>query len=173
MGHATRISSRKEFSGRVFDVFVDQVRLPHGRESAQEVVRHVPSVVLIPMPDEAHVILIRQYRYSIDDFMWELPAGSIDPGESIEAGARRECHEEIGLVPTSIARLGAFYPTPGYCDELMTFLKLTGLTEPHVSAHQDPDEHIEPRVFSLEEARAMVRRGAIMDLKTAAGILLL
>jgi ADP-ribose pyrophosphatase len=108
----------------------------------------------------------------VDRWLWELPAGTLDPGESPEEAARRECHEEIGLVPTTVTHLGSFFPTPGYCDEEMVFFKLTGLHDPGHAAEPDPDEQIEPKVVSLEEARAMVRRGEIVDMKTALALTL-
>ena len=160
-------SSRTAFAGRVMRIDVDRVVLPHGREADMEVVRHPPSVVLVPMPDPGHVVLIRQYRYPVDQWLWELPAGTLDPGEEAEAAARRECHEEIGLLPTSAEPLGRFLPTPGYCDEAMFFFKLTGLYQPEQPAEPDPDECIEPKVVTLDEARAMVRRGEIVDMKSA------
>jgi ADP-ribose pyrophosphatase len=166
------LSSAVRFSGRVFDVAVDRVRLPHGREADMEVVRHPPAVVLLPMPDPDHVVLVRQYRYAIDRWVWELPAGSVDPGETPEAAARRECHEEVGLVPAAVTRFARLFPTPGYCDEEMHFFRCTGLATPAHEAHQDPDEIIEPRTFSLAEARGMVHRGEIVDMKTAMGLLL-
>lgn len=160
-------STRTVFAGRVMRLDVDRVVLPHGREAELEVVRHPPSVVLVPMPDPDHVVLIRQYRYAVDQWLWELPAGTVDPGEEPEAAARRECHEEIGLLPERVELLGRFLPTPGYCDEAMVFFGLTGLYEPAHRAVPDPDECLEPRVVTLEEARAMVRRGEIVDLKSA------
>src|SRR5437764_13780969 len=87
------------YKGRVFSVEVDLVKFPNGTEHEVAVVRHPPSVVLIPMQDAEHLILIRQYRASIGRDLWELPAGSLDPGETAEAAAERECEEEIGLVP--------------------------------------------------------------------------
>ena len=166
------IESRRVFEGRVFSVARDRVRLPHGREATLDVVRHAASAVLLPMVDDQHVVLIRQYRYPVDRVLWELPAGTLDPGESPEAAAARECHEEIGLVPSRVERIGAFFPTPGYCDEEMFFFRLSGLHQPATQAHQDPDEHIEPRTFPLDEARAMVRRGEILDMKTVVGLAL-
>jgi ADP-ribose pyrophosphatase len=165
-------SSRTPFTGRIFTIGVDRVVMPHGREMDIEVVRHAASAVLVPMPDAGRVVLIRQYRYPVDRWLWELPAGTLDPGESPEEAARRECHEEIGLVPTHVTRLGSFFPTPGYCDEEMVFFKLTGLHDPGHEAEQDPDEQIEPKVVSLDEARAMVRRGEIVDMKTALALTL-
>ena len=105
--------------------------------------------------------------------MWELPAGSVDPGEEPEAAAARECHEEIGQVPDTIVRLGAFLPTPGYCTEEMIFFRLSGLSTPNEPAEVDEDEDIEPRTFTLAEARTMVRRGEIADMKTVVGLGLL
>jgi len=166
------IETRRVFEGRVFSVARDRVRLPHGREATLDVVRHAASAVLLPMVDDQHVVLIRQYRYPVDRVLWELPAGTLDPGESPEVAAARECHEEIGLVPSRVERIGAFFPTPGYCDEEMFFFRLSGLRQPATEAHQDPDEHIEPRTFPLDEARAMVRRGEILDMKTVVGLAL-
>src|SRR5205085_211661 len=99
------------FQGRVFAIDVDTVTLPNERVVKVEIVRHPRSVVLIPMPDPAHVILVRQYRFAVNQWLWELPAGSLDEGEQPEAAARRECHEEVGLVPQGLIRLGSFYPT--------------------------------------------------------------
>ena len=105
--------------------------------------------------------------------LWELPAGSVDGGESPEEAARRECHEEIGLVPDTIVRLAAMYPTPGYCDEEMVFFRLSNLEEPTEAAAMDEDEDIEAKTFELREARDMVRRGEITDMKTVAGLALI
>jgi ADP-ribose pyrophosphatase len=162
-----------QFSGRIFSVHVDKVRLPDGREVRLEVVRHPASVVLVPMPDPDHVVLVRQYRYPIDQWVWELPAGTIDPGETADAAAQRECHEEIGKVPRRLERFASLFPTPGYCDEEMIFFRVDGLDEPTSAAHLDEDEQLEPRTFALSDVRAMVRRGEIVDMKTVAALFLL
>jgi ADP-ribose pyrophosphatase len=122
------------------------------------------------VPEPGQVILIRQFRYAVNRLLWELPAGSVDEGEQPEAAARRECHEEIGQVPDTIVRLAALHPTPGYCDEEMLFFRLSGLSEPTEAAAQDEDEDIEVRVFTLADAREMVRRGEITDMKTVVGL---
>ena len=165
-----RLSHERVYDGKVFDVDRDQVRMPNGREVTVDVVRHPKSVVLIPVPEPGQVILIRQYRYAVNAFLWELPAGSVDEGETPEQAARRECHEEIGQVPGTIVRLGAMYPTPGYCDEEMVFFRLSNLEAPAETAAVDEDEDIEAKPFELREARDMVRRGEITDLKTVAGL---
>jgi ADP-ribose diphosphatase len=162
------------YEGRVFTVTVDRVRLPHGAEVDMEAVRHPGSVVLVPMPDPAHVVLIRQFRYVIDRWIWELPAGTLKPGEAPAVAAARECAEETGLAPGRVEELGAFFPSPGFCDELMNFFRLTDLAPaPPGSATPDDDEYIEPQIVSLEEARAMIARGDIVDMKTVCGLALI
>src|SRR5262245_11016324 len=173
---ATVLSSRTVYEGRIFDVTVDRVRLPHGREANLEVVRHEGSVVLIPLDDEGRVLLVRQYRHAAGRFLWELPAGSLESGENPEAGARRECHEELGLIAGTLENLGTLWPTPGFCTEVMTFFRVTSLRVPGRNdepAHQDEDESIEVGRFTLAEAARMIRRGEIADLKTVAGLSLL
>jgi ADP-ribose pyrophosphatase len=172
-GTAERLAHERAFEGKVFDVDRDRVRMPNGREVSVDVVRHLPSVVIIPVPEPGHVILIRQFRYPLQRWLWEFPAGSVDAGETPEAAARRECHEEIALVPDTVVRLASFYPTPGYCDEEMIFFRLSGLNETDEQAEVDEDEDIEPKVFTLPDAREMVRRGEITDMKTVVGLGLL
>lgn len=166
----TALSSTLEYTGRVFTVTRDRVRLPHGVETTMDIVRHRGSVVLIPMPDADSVILIKQYRYAIGQHLWELPAGSLDPGEAPDAAAMRECHEEIGQMARHAERVASWYPSPGYTTEVMHFYKLTGLYVPDEAATQDEDEHIEPRVFSIAELRTAVASGTITDMKTVAAL---
>jgi ADP-ribose pyrophosphatase len=170
MSEPERLSTERLLEGRVFDVDRDRVRMPNGREVIVDIVRHSKSVVLVPVPEPQHVILIRQYRYAINHFLWELPAGGVDPGETPEQAARRECHEEIGQVPDTVVRLAALVPTPGYCDEEMLFFRVSGLSVPDQAAAVDEDEDIEPRTFTLAEAREMIRRGEIVDMKTVVGL---
>jgi ADP-ribose pyrophosphatase len=170
---AERLNSNRVFTGKVFNVDRDQVKLPHGRETTQDVVRHPKSVVIAPVPEPGRIVLIRQYRYPINAWLWELPAGSVDEGESPEQAAVRECHEEIGKVPSTVVRLAALYPTPGYCDEEMIFFRVSGLDDAREPAAVDEDEDIEAREFDLRDAREMVRRGEIVDMKTIVGLGLL
>jgi ADP-ribose pyrophosphatase len=169
----TPLSSRLVYEGRIFDVTVDRVALPHGREADLEVVRHDGSVVLLPIADDGRLLLVRQYRYAADRFLWELPAGSLEVGEDRDAAAARECQEELGLVAESLQRLLTLYPTPGFCTETMTYYRATGLRTPGPTdppAHQDEDESIEVGAFSVEQIRTMIAAGEIADLKTVAGL---
>ena len=157
------------YKGRVFSVEEARRRFPNGQDHDVAIVRHAPSVVLIPMESDGRVVLIKQYRASVDRELWEFPAGRVDEGEEADAAARRECEEEIGRVPAHVERLGAFYPTPGYCDELLMFFRVSDLRQPAPdSPHRpDEDEDITARTVTVAEARAMLARGEIVDLKTA------
>ena len=171
----TPLSSKLIYDGRIFDVVIERVRLPHGHEVDLEIVRHDGSVVLIPMPDDGHVFLVKQYRHAVGRFLWELPAGSLETGEDPDAAARRECHEELGMIAEQIERLQTLFPTPGFCTEAMTFYRVSQLRVPtsdDPAAHQDEDESIEVAVFSIDEVRAMVASGEVADLKTVAGLML-
>lgn len=168
-----RLQHRVVYDGRIFRAEVDLVKLPNGRRAALEIVRHRGSVVLLAQPSRRQVVLVRQYRYVIGRWIWELPAGSREAGETLAACARRECEEEIGLTPRRMRRLTTLYPTPGFCDEFMAFYQCTELRAPRHPVEQDIDEQLEPRVFSIADARALVRRGTIIDMKTVVGLGLL
>jgi ADP-ribose pyrophosphatase len=173
MPDAERLSTERVFTGKVFSVDRDRATMPNGRTVTVDVVRHSKSVVLVPVPEPGRVILIRQFRYAVNAFLWELPAGSVDEGETPEQAAVRECHEEIGLVPSTVVRLSAMYPTPGYCDEEMVFFRVAGLEDTGEKAAVDEDEDIEARTFELRDARDMIRRGEIVDMKTLVGLTLI
>jgi ADP-ribose pyrophosphatase len=167
---------RTIFQGRVFTLRIETIPLPKGGELQAEIIRHPGSVVIIPITAQDEIILVRQYRPAIGRWAWELPAGSLKPGEDVERAARRECHEETAQVPSHLERLGSFFPTPGYCDEEMTFFKATGLRPPgpgDEEAHQDEDEDIEVRPFGRDQLQRMIVSGAVIDLKTIAGLSLI
>jgi 8-oxo-dGTP pyrophosphatase MutT (NUDIX family) len=163
------------YTGRVFSVEVERVRFPNGRTHEVSVVRHMPSVVLLPVPDPDHIILVRQYRHSVGRELWELPAGSLNPGETAEAAAARECEEEIRLVPRTIVRLRGLFPAPGFCDEELIYFRVSDLHPPAPdSTHKpDEDEDIHVQTFTIDEARRMAARQDIVDLKSAYGLTLL
>jgi 8-oxo-dGTP pyrophosphatase MutT (NUDIX family) len=167
---------RQVYEGKIFTVLVESITLPKGKELEAEVVRHPGSVVIVPVTDAGEIILVRQYRHAIGRSAWELPAGSLKPGEDVRKAAIRECHEEIGLIPTRVEPLGAFFPTPGYCDEEMNFFRAEGLRHPSADddeAKPDEDEDIETQAFSRPRIAQMIAAGEIIDLKTVAGLTLL
>ncbi len=162
------------YKTRVFSVEAGKRTFPDGHEHDVAIVRHQPSIVLIPFEDDGRVVLVRQYRAPIDRMTWEFPAGSLDEGESADAAALRECEEEIARVPAQVERLGAWYPVPGYCDEEMIFFRVSDLRAPAPdSPHKpDEDENIETRSVTIDELKGMAARGEIVDLKTAFGLTL-
>ena len=97
------------YEGRIFTVQVETLTLPNGRDFKAEIIRHPGSVVIIPVTRTDEIILVRQYRHAIGRFAWELPAGSLKPSEDAAAAAARECQEEIGLVPSTLAALASLF----------------------------------------------------------------
>lgn len=167
---------RTIYEGRVFTLQVESIPMPKGGEMQADIIRHPGSVVLVPVNEAGDIVLVRQYRPAIGRWAWELPAGTLKPNEDERKAATRECHEEIGLIPAQLEKLGAFFPTPGYCDEEMNFYRAAGLRQPaegDEAAKPDEDEDIETRAFPADEIRRMIASGEIIDLKTVAGLALL
>ena len=169
-GRARRLSSRRIYSGKVLSLDLDDVEEPGGVQTRREVVRHSGSVAVLAIQDDGRIVLVRQYRYPVDDFVWELPAGRLDEGESPEQGAQRELQEEIGFKAGTLRRIAFFHTTPGFCDESMHVFRATGLVAS--KAQGDEDERIEVRAFTLSELEEMVDRGEIREGKTLVAILL-
>ena len=171
------LDSRIAFRGRIVEVAVERIRIAPDRPAMEtEVVRHAPSVGIVAMPTPDTVLLVRQYRHAAAASMWELPAGSVDPGETPREAAARECQEELGLVAGALDALGTLFPLPGYCTEEMTLFKATRLRPPGAddpAAHQDEDEDIEGRAFAIGEIRRMLAEGELRDMKAAAALTLL
>lgn len=164
------LEHRRVYDGRVLALDVDEVEEPEGVRAVREVVRQRGSVAALPVLDDGRIVLVRQYRYAVDERVWELPAGRIDPGETPEAGARRELEEEVGYAARAMELLSVFYTTPGFCDERMHVYRASALHP--VPARPEEDERIETGTFTLDEARAMIRRGEIREGKTLVALLL-
>ena len=158
------------YSGKIVDLDVDEVEEPGGIRGTREVVRQRGSVAALPVHPDGRVVLVRQYRYAVDDHVWELPAGRIDPGETPEEGARRELEEEVGLRPATLEPFLEFWTTPGFCDEVMHLYRASDLES--VPPRPEEDENIEAGTFSLEEALEMLGRGEIREGKTVVALLL-
>jgi ADP-ribose pyrophosphatase len=158
------------YEGRVVSLDVDEVSEPGGVEGTREVVRQPGSVAALPVLADGRIVLVRQYRYAVDAFVWELPAGRRDPDETPEKGALRELEEEVGLSAGTLEPISTFWTTPGFCDEVMYLFRATGLAQ--VPPRPEADERIEQATFTLDEALAMVRRGDIREGKTLVALLL-
>ena len=159
------------FQGVLINVSHMQVKLPDGRTSLREIVRHNGGVGIIPVDDQGNVTLVRQHRVSLDLLTLEVPAGKLDSKEEEPLlAARRELEEETGLHAQRMEFLTAAIPTPGYCTERLFLYLATGLSQ-HV-AHLDPDEFLGVVKMPLEEACARVMSGEISDAKTALGLMM-
>ncbi len=166
------LSSKTVFQGKVFHVTHDEVIEPNGVHATRDVIRHSGSVVILAVDDsrtEPRVLLARQYRYSAQDYLWELPAGRIDEGEETLAGAKRELMEETGYSASKWKLALFFYPSPGFLNETMSLYLAQGLTPG--KAQPEEDERIDKRLFPLSSAVNLVMRGKIRDGKTIAGVL--
>jgi len=164
------LSTRRVYEGKVLALDVDEVEEPGGVRATREVVRHRGSVMALPVHEDGRLVLVRQFRYAVNQEVWELPAGRLDPGESPEEGARRELEEEVGLRAGRMEHLGSFFSSPGFCDEIMHLYRASQLEV--VPARPEPDERIEVRQCTLNEARHMVLAGEVRDAKTLVAILL-
>ncbi len=169
---ARLLSSRTAYRGPVFSVTVDEVREPSGIRARRDIVHHTGSVVVLAVDDskkQRRVLLERQYRHAAKDYLWELPAGRVDPGEKELPAARRELLEETGFSALHWHRILRFYASPGFVDEVMALYLATGLRPG--PAQPEPDEVIQIRFEPLTAALKMVLKGVIRDAKTIAGIL--
>lgn len=156
--------------GSRFRVVRVQQPLAAGGFREREVVRHPGAVVLLPLIDDDHLCLIRNYRISIRQTLIELPAGTLEPGEPPIETAARELEEETGYLAQQLQLLHTYYPSPGVLDELMYLYVATGLTPG--PARREAGEEIDNLIVSWDEALAMVDRGEIVDSKTLVGLLL-
>ncbi|MGB6200189.1 MAG: NUDIX hydrolase [Candidatus Acidiferrales bacterium] len=166
---AKLIRSKTVFKGSVFSVRRDEIVEPDGLRATREIVTHRGSVVVMPVFPNGDVLLVRQFRYAAGESLWELVAGSREPGESPLSGARRELLEETGYTARRVRLLLEIIPTPGFLTETMAIFAAKGLTAG--AAHPEEDEHIVARRFSQKQVLGMIRRGAVRDAKTVTGIL--
>jgi ADP-ribose pyrophosphatase len=169
---ARLISSRTVYRGPVFTVSTDHVEEPNGVRARRDVIHHSGSVVVLAVDDSAatpRVLLERQYRHAASDYLWELPAGRIDPGEHELKAAQRELLEETGYTAIHWRRILKFYASPGFVAETMSVFLATGLRAGE--AQPEEDEVIYKRMVPLPAAVRMVIGGTIRDAKTISSVL--
>jgi ADP-ribose pyrophosphatase len=166
------ISSKTVYRGPVFTVTTDHVEEPGGVRARRDVIHHTGSVVVLAVDDSGatpRVLLERQYRHAVKDFLWELPAGRIDPGEQELEAAQRELLEETGYTAIKWRRILKFYASPGFVAETMAVFLATGLRAGQ--AQPEDDEFIYKRLVPLPTAVRMAINGTIRDAKTIASVL--
>lgn len=163
------LTQESVYRGSYLKIRVDTVALPNGEIATREIVEHPGAVAVVPIDEAGHVVLVRQFRYAINEITLEIPAGKLEWGESPEATCQRELAEEAGLSPGQLERLTEIVVAPGYSNERLVVYKATGLTP--VVQSGDPDEFIETVRMPLKEAMDLVRRGEISDAKTIVGLM--
>jgi ADP-ribose pyrophosphatase len=151
----------------IFRVTLDRAIDPDGFEIKRAIVQHGGSAVMMPVDDRGHILLVRQYRLPARQYLWELPAGRVDEGETPLQAARRELVEETGYRARQWKKIAAFYPSPGFLAEKMTIFRATGLTAGESTPMED--ERIETRWFSPRDLKAAIQSGKIIDAKTMIG----
>ncbi len=169
---ARLVSSRTVYRGPVFTVTTDHVQEPGGVKVRRDVIHHSGSVVVLAVDDSRampRVLLERQYRHAASDYLWEIPAGRIDPGEQELQAAKRELLEETGYTAAKWRRILKFYASPGFVAETMSVFLATGL--PAGEAQPEEDEIIYKRMIPLTTAVRMVISGTIRDAKTISSVL--
>jgi ADP-ribose pyrophosphatase len=163
-------ATREVYKCRLFSVTEDEaVDLKTGFKIKRAVVRHRGSAVMMAVDDKKRILLVRQYRLPAGKYLWELPAGSVDPGEKPLQTARRELIEETGYRARTWRKLSTFFPSPGFVAERMTIFLATDLTAG--TATPMDDERIETRWFTRSELAGLIRAGKIEDAKTIIGFL--
>ena len=167
------LSSRRGFDGALVHVRIDEVRLPTGRVTTREVVEHPGSVAIVGVTSDGNVLLLRQSHHAIGRTLLGVPAGTLEPGETPEACARRELTEETGYRAGRLTELASYYTSPGYTDERMTIFHAADC-EP-VGGEIDPDELIRLTPVPLADVRRLLAPGPdqIEDAKTLIGLLIL
>lgn len=161
--------SNQVYSGRIVNVSVEKVALSDGSEVTREVVQHPGAVAIVPMISPAEVILIKQFRYCARGAIWEIPAGTLEPGETPLACAERELIEETGYRAGKMKSLGGFYTSPGFCTEFLHIFLASELEA--CGSKLDADEQIEVYTMPMEEALRKIEEGEIIDAKTIIGLL--
>lgn len=166
------LSSKVVYRGPVFWITTDQVLEPGGIRARRDVVRHSGSIVVLAVDESRatpRVLLERQYRHAANDYLWELPAGRIDPGEDELTAAKRELLEETGYTAQHWKRILKFYASPGFVAETMAVYLAAGLRKG--IAQPEADEVIQQRMVALPAAVQMIMKGTIRDAKTISSIL--
>jgi ADP-ribose pyrophosphatase len=163
------LSSTAIYEGPVFGIRRDEVIEPSGVRAIREVITHPGSVVVLPVLPDGRILLIRQYRHATRQYLWELVAGRMDPGETPKVAAARELKEETGYRAKRMRVFLDVFPTPGFLEERMFILLAEGLTAG--AAEPEEDEKIISRAYTRRQLEEMIRGGKLRDAKSIAGIL--
>lgn len=165
----SRITQELLYQGRIFDITREQHQMPDQRRSTFEFLRHPGGAAVLPVFDDGRLLLIRQFRPSIGDFVHEIPAGRLEVDEDPAACVARELEEEVGYQTGRLQPLGFIYSSIGFCDEKIYLFVATRLEQTKTAL--EPDEYIEPLIVTLQQALEMISDGQIADAKTQVALL--
>ena len=163
------LSSQLIYDGRAVKLRVDTVRMPSGRETRREIVEHRDCVAIVAVDADDNVLLVKQFRKSVEKELLEIPAGGIDPGEDPVTTVRREMQEETGYLPGKVEKLGGFYSSPGFCTEYLHLYLATDLTPSPLYA--EDTESIKLVRVPVSQIPSLIASGSICDAKSIAGLL--
>ena len=164
-----KLKTLTSYHGVIVNVRLDEARLPDGSTAKREVVEHPGGVTVAALTDNDELMFVRQFRYPYSEVLLELPAGKLEYGEDPFEAGKRELREETGAVAEHYIDLGKFYPTPGYCGEIIHMYAAKGLS--FTSLDLDDDEFLAPERIPLEKAVEMVMNNEIRDGKTQTAVL--
>jgi ADP-ribose pyrophosphatase len=173
MANLKVIQSKKQYTGKIIDLIVDEVEYPSGNRSVREIASHPGGAAIVPVLPGNGIILVRQFRYPIQQFVYELPAGKLNPGEDPALCARRELEEETGYTAERWKALTAIYTTPGFCNERLHLYLATDLRKSQRGQQLEEGEaSLTVETFPLPLIIEMIEKGDIVDGKTICGIFL-
>lgn len=155
------------YRGKIVNLVVDEIRI-QGRKKVREVVQHPGGVGILAEIEPGVIPLVRQHRYPVETDVLEIPAGKLEPGENPEETAARELEEETGYRPVELEEAFSYYPTPGYCDELLHIYHAAAVEKTETSF--DDDEYLEIEIYTLAQSLELIRKGEIQDGKTIAAL---
>ena len=173
MSNPKVLRSEKKYAGKVFDLIVDEIEYPSGNKSIREVASHPGGAVVVPLLPGNEIVLVRQFRYPIQQFVYELPAGKLNPGEDPAVCARRELEEETGYTAGHWKVLTAIYTSPGFCNERLHLYLATDLRKSEGGQQLEEGEaSLTVESIPLPRVIRMIEQGEIVDAKTICGVLL-
>jgi ADP-ribose pyrophosphatase len=161
------LSSETIYQGKIIDLQVDEVKLPNGKTSKRELIKHPGAVAIIALTPEGKIVMVEQYRKALEKSIVEIPAGKLEPGEEPIITAARELEEETGYGCEELEHLISFYTSPGFADELVHLYIAKNITRIDEARELDEDEFVELLEVTVEEALGLLKEKKIYDAKTA------
>ena len=164
-----KLSSEMKFDGKLIKVTYDIADV-NGKEAWREVVHHPGASAVVAIDEENRIIMEKQFRYALNDYLLEIPAGKLDAGEDPLVCAKRELEEETGIIASEWISLGTIATSPGFCNEVIHLYVAKGLSKGEI--HWDEDEYVEVERYTLDELLQRIKEETIKDSKTLSALLL-